>query len=327
MVRLKTYDATGVAPNGRLFAGDLNLLQDTVAALLDYTQNIGVGTIAIGDSSLSISKYGAGELQVSNMLRVLGVFRAASGIVSGSYTTTARDALVNPDYGLVILNSTTNQYEWNSGTPSVPVWTSLGGGGLTVGADGAKGAASAANKNKLYFSTDVNGGTLYGSTGVAWQKLAPGLTESIRPARHAVKLRQSVGQVIADNAYTIVNWDTEDFDTDAMHSVASNTHLITIPFDGLWRLELQIGFVSPLENGLWGGKIVTTNAKDGVAAGGTIAQQEGSSLREHCSVVVDCVAGDTFYAAAYQNHAPSPGNLALAIGSGGSWFSAVFVSL
>ena len=178
MNRIKTYDATGVAPNGRLYAGDLNLLQDTVAALSDYAQNLAVGTIAIGDSSLSISKYGAGELQVSNMLRTLGVFRAAGGFISGSYTTTARDALVNPPYGLTILNTTTNQYEWNSGTPSVPVWTSLGGGGLTVGLDGAKGAASATNKNKLYFSTDVNGGTLYGSTGSVWQKLAPGLTEA-----------------------------------------------------------------------------------------------------------------------------------------------------
>jgi hypothetical protein len=176
--RIKTYDATGVAPNGRLYAGDLNLLQDTVAALTDYTQALAAASIAIGDSGQTISKFGTNELVVANMFRVLGVFRAASGLVSGSYTNAARNALVLPVYGLVILNSETNQYEWNSGTAAAPVWTSLGGGGLTVGLDSAKGAASATNKNKLYFSTDINGGTLYGSTGSAWQKLAPGLTET-----------------------------------------------------------------------------------------------------------------------------------------------------
>lgn len=178
MNRFKTYDATGVAPNGRLYAGDLNLLQDLVAALSDYTQNLGVGSIAIGAADTTLTHYGPQEIAVSGLLRTLGIFRAASGFISGSYTTAQRDAIVTPPYGLVILNTNTNQYEWNSGTSAAPVWTSLGGGGLTVGLDGAKGAASATNKDKLYFSTDVNGGTLYGSTGTAWQKLAPGLTET-----------------------------------------------------------------------------------------------------------------------------------------------------
>jgi hypothetical protein len=125
--RIKSFDATGIAPNGRLFAGDLNLIQDTAAALLDYAQNLAVGSLAIGASDTTLTHYGAQEMAVSGLLRVLGIFRAASGIIVGSYTTTARDALVSPAYGLVILNSTTNQYEWNSGTPTVPNWVGLGG--------------------------------------------------------------------------------------------------------------------------------------------------------------------------------------------------------
>lgn len=145
MNRIKSFDATGIAPNGRLYAGDLNLLQDTVAALADFGQNIQAASIALGDSSLSISKFGTGELQVSNLLRVLGIFRAASGFLTGSYTTTARDAIAagSRPYGLTILNSTTNRYEWNSGTDAVPAWIPLGGGyGAGVIIDFAGPAAS-----------------------------------------------------------------------------------------------------------------------------------------------------------------------------------------
>lgn len=173
MVRTKTFDATGVAPNGRLYAGDLNLIQDVAAALSDYTQNLGVGTIAIGDSSLVISKFGTGELQVSNMIRVIGILRAQSGLLSGGYTTTARDAISLPPYGLAILNTTTNRYEWNSGTAAVPVWLPLGGGyGAGVILDFGGDAANAPGNSLLcdgaqYSQTGPQAG-LYAKIGNNW---------------------------------------------------------------------------------------------------------------------------------------------------------------
>jgi hypothetical protein len=177
MNRLKTYDATGIAPNGRLYAGDLNLLQDTVAALQDYAQALAVGSLAIGAADTTLTHFGAQEMAVSGLMRVLGIFRAQSGLLSGSYTTTARDAIVSPPYGLVILNSTLNTYQWNSGTPSVPVWTGLGGGGfLPPGTLAARPAAGAGNAGQMYLANDQNGGTLYGSTGAAWVQLAAGIT-------------------------------------------------------------------------------------------------------------------------------------------------------
>ena len=44
------------------------------------------------------------------------------GIQCDSITTTERNALTNPPFGLIIVNSTTNRVECNLGTPSVPSW-------------------------------------------------------------------------------------------------------------------------------------------------------------------------------------------------------------
>lgn len=126
MNRLKTYDATGIAPNGRLFAGDINALEDAVAALADLTQNLEAGSIAIGEAGLQLIRYGAGEARITGALRTDGILRGLGGVYAGSFTTTQRNAIANPPYGLVITNSTTNQLEMNYGTPVAPSWGSIG---------------------------------------------------------------------------------------------------------------------------------------------------------------------------------------------------------
>lgn len=169
MDRLKTYDSTAVAPNGILYAGDLNLLQDTVAALSSYTQNLGAGSIAIGDSGLVISKYGTGEIGISAALRVTGILKGLGGIFAGTYTTTARNAISLPLYGLIILNTTTNQLEWNSGTPSVPAWISIGTLVTSgIGVLASRPSASAVASGSTYFATDQF--VDYISNGSAWYR-------------------------------------------------------------------------------------------------------------------------------------------------------------
>jgi hypothetical protein len=146
MIRTKTFDSTGVAPGGRLFAGDLNLIQDVVAALSDFTQTHDVAILRVGDTSLALQKFGTGEMWFNSLLRVTGIFRALAGFVSGTYTTTARNAipLGSRPYGLLILNSTTNRYEFNSGTDAAPVWTAMFSS--IVDADIAAGANIAKSK-------------------------------------------------------------------------------------------------------------------------------------------------------------------------------------
>lgn len=127
MIRLFTKNATGVAPDGRWYAGDVNALQDAVAAINDLTQTLGVGTIQLGETGLQFIRYGPGEARITGDVRMDGIVRALGGLYGGSFTTAQRDAIAagRRPYGLVVLNSTTNRYEWNSGSDAVPNWIPL----------------------------------------------------------------------------------------------------------------------------------------------------------------------------------------------------------
>ncbi len=123
-MRYKTYNSTGVAPDGRLFAGDLNAIQDMKADLNNLAQTLQLANLQIGETGLQLLRYGALEARLTGAMRIDGIFRALGGIFAGTYTTAQRDAIplgLRP-YGLVILNSTTNRLEFNSGTDAVPVW-------------------------------------------------------------------------------------------------------------------------------------------------------------------------------------------------------------
>lgn len=124
MARYKTFDSTGIAPNGRLYAGDLNAIQDFLAKAADFTQTIDVGTLRVGDSSIQLLKYGTAEARISAALRTDGVIRGLGGIAPGSFTTTQRDAIaagLRPT-GMAIFNTTTNRSEINIGTDAAPIW-------------------------------------------------------------------------------------------------------------------------------------------------------------------------------------------------------------
>lgn len=141
MIRFKNFNATGVAPDGRLYAGDLNLLEDTVAALADFTQNLQVGSIAIGDATLNITKYGAGEMAAAGALRVTGILRSLGGAIDAVMSSATRDGLAvgAAPYGLRILNTTTNRLEYNAGTDGARNWQPVGlnGAGQLVFGDGS----------------------------------------------------------------------------------------------------------------------------------------------------------------------------------------------
>lgn len=128
MNRVKSFAATGVAPLGKLYAGDLNAIQDAAAALADLTQTIDLAIARIGETGLQLLRYASGEARLTGALRTDGILRALGGLVAGSFTTTARDAIASglAPYGIVILNTTTNRYEWNAGTDGARSWLPLG---------------------------------------------------------------------------------------------------------------------------------------------------------------------------------------------------------
>lgn len=129
--RVKTFESTGLAPNGRLYAGDLNAMQDAAADQINLMQEIRLGSLAIGEVALKLLRFGAGEARLTGALRTDGIFRGLGGLFAGSFTTQQRDAIPagSRPYGLIILNTTTNQLEWNRGNDTSPSWVGIGGGG------------------------------------------------------------------------------------------------------------------------------------------------------------------------------------------------------
>jgi hypothetical protein len=194
-LRYKTFVATGIAPDGRLYAGDLNGIQDLYVTLSDFTQTLDVGVLRVGDTSLQLLKYGTGEFRMSGDLRIDGILRALGGMLAGAFTTAQRDAIPagRRPFSLIIFNTTANQYQWNAGTDASPNWQALGtgvGGGIPAhasthlpggsdplnlsslnlsGTRAAKPAASSA-PGAFYFETDWT--TIWFSNGTTWLRAA-----------------------------------------------------------------------------------------------------------------------------------------------------------
>ena len=125
--RVKNFESTGIAPNGRLYAGDLNAMQDQYADQRNFAQTIDLANLRIGEQSIQLLRYGASEARLSAALRTDGILRPLGGLALAALTTAQRDALTAAQrpYGLFILNTTYNRLEWNSGSSAAPVWTSI----------------------------------------------------------------------------------------------------------------------------------------------------------------------------------------------------------
>lgn len=74
---------------------------------LAQTENVGIGTANPDPSSL------------------LDLVSSNKGLLIPRLTLAQRDAIVQPAKGLIIFNLTANEFEYNSGTPAIPIWTRL----------------------------------------------------------------------------------------------------------------------------------------------------------------------------------------------------------
>lgn len=169
-------------------------MQDAAAAINDLTQNLRVGTIAIGEAGLQIIRFGTGDARLTGAFRTDGIVRALGGLYVGAFTTSQRDSIPGGSrpYGMAILNTTTNRWEWNQGTDTTPVWVGLGGGGaVTKGTLAGRPAPAVGNANSFYFATDDNGGTLYASDGSTWTKVSPGISQP--PPAHGTTHHPQLG--------------------------------------------------------------------------------------------------------------------------------------
>lgn len=214
MIRLYTKNSTGIAPDGRWYAGDINALQDAVAAQSDLTQVVGLGTVQIGETGLTIFRYGTGEARLTGALRTDGILRGLGGELAGTFTTTARDsiALGSRPYGLKILNTTTNRYEWNSGSDAAPTWRSVaadGSGNVSVAGQFVTTKSDGAAAFK-YNPSSVTGFSIYSVIAAEAQPrftLSAGGTASWGPGGSTVVdvnlYRISAGTLRTDNTLSV----------------------------------------------------------------------------------------------------------------------------
>jgi hypothetical protein len=122
MNRVKSFDATGIAPGGRLYPGDLNSIQDAAAALVDFSQTVKLGSVAIGESASAFSLF------LSGVVRLTAALQIDQGLLLGTMTTTERDAIGAGEApkGTVIYNETLNTVQVNVGSDGARNWASIG---------------------------------------------------------------------------------------------------------------------------------------------------------------------------------------------------------
>lgn len=127
-MRYKTFQATGVAPDGRLYAGDLNWMQDLKVDLSNFAQTVELAGLRLGETGLQLVRYGTLEARLTGALRVDGILRGLGGIIPGTFTNAQRDAipLGFAPYGMAILNAESNKWEWNRGTDGSRDWITMG---------------------------------------------------------------------------------------------------------------------------------------------------------------------------------------------------------
>lgn len=82
-----------MAPGGKLYAGDLNAIQDQYADMDNLTQLFRTGVIAVGEAGLQILRYATGVMRITGKLRVDDKVNAINGFqvngadLAGSHLT------------------------------------------------------------------------------------------------------------------------------------------------------------------------------------------------------------------------------------------------
>jgi len=80
--------------------------------------------LMIISTNFLFSQVGIGTTTPDNS-SILDIESSDSGVLFPRLTPVQRDAITNPATGLLIYNSSTNYFQYNSGTPGTPNWNSL----------------------------------------------------------------------------------------------------------------------------------------------------------------------------------------------------------
>lgn len=115
------------------------------------------------------------------------------------------------------------------------------------------------------------------------------------------KVYRSSAQSIPDSTYTIILWNAEEFDTDSMHSLVSNTERITINTAGTYLLWVIIAI--PWVNAGYRDVRIYLNAAETLLTLRNVAPTANSSVQPilYSSTVQQLIAGDYIFVKYWQS--------------------------
>ncbi len=233
---------------------------------------------------------------------------AAIRTLGSSIDTTTKN--LNPE-------TTTGDIAYRSATANVNTRLGLGTAGQVLrvnsGATAPEWATTAdqtplTTKGDLFTFSTVDARLAVGANGttlVADSAEATGLKWAAPAGATFVgcSLYKSAAQSIANDSSTTITWDSENYDTDSLHSTVTNTSRITIPTGkgGKWLFTGCMAFASN------GTKVRRANlVVNGTTSYLPIAQQataatDGDSTHGTFAWPLNLVAGDYVEMQAYQN--------------------------
>ena len=156
------------------------------------------------------------------------------------------------------------------------------------------------------------------SLGVKWAAPASGVTFAGVSCYNTPN-----NQSLSNNTYTVITWDSEDFDTDGYHSTSSNTSRITIPSGKSGKYLFNGGIY--FDNATGTGFRELALYKNGTKFRAFFADTSGGGATAYpapqVNIVVEAVATDYFQLYARQNS----GTNVTQYFDEGCWFQATYL--